>query len=200
MIDQSARSGRLARQDGFPGERAVRRVQVAQVGLVALQVGPDVWLDLGQIARQGLKRADVEAAVEAGLLATGFVSRVYTHARLQGEPPADDPAFALMRASFFAPRSPHVTALTKEFVYVGSYPGGTGHGGPYEDDLHVPVVFMGSAVAPGFYDKAAGPEDIAPTLGALLGIDYPVEDGARRLTEMFAHGAPAASDAPGSHR
>jgi predicted AlkP superfamily pyrophosphatase or phosphodiesterase len=169
-------------------------------GLVALQVGPDVWLDLDQIARQGLRRADVEAAVEAGLLATGVVSRVYTHARLQGEAPPDDPAFALMRASFFAPRSPHVTGMTKEFVYVGSYPGGTGHGGPYEDDLHVPVIFMGSAVAPGFYDKPAGPEDIAPTLGALLGLDYPVEDGARRLTEMFAKGAPSASGAPGSTR
>lgn len=169
-------------------------------GLVALHSGSDVWLDLGEIARQGLKRADVEAAVESGFLATGLVARVYTHAQLQGEAPAGDTAFALMQASFFAPRSPHVTAQLKPHTYVGAYPGGTGHGGPYPEDRHVPIVFMGRHVTPGLYDQAAGPEDIAPTLGALLGIEYPVQDGARRLTEMFARGAPAASDAQGSHR
>ena len=153
--------------------------------LVALQSGPDVWLDLPSIERQGLKRAEVEAAVEKGLLDTGLVTSVYTHARLMADPPADDTHFAQIRASFFAPRSPHLMGLVREFTYVGSYVGGTGHGGPYEDDLHVPVVLMGPGVKAGFYDKASGPEDIAPTLGLLLGLDYPVQDGARQLREAL---------------
>ena len=158
-----------------------------KTGLVALQSGPDVWLDLPSIERQGLRRAEVEAAVEKGLLDTGLVTSVYTHARMIGDPPADDTHFAQIRASFFAPRSPHVMGLVREFTYVGSntYVAGTGHGGPYEDDLHVPVVLMGAGVKPGFYDKAAGPEDIAPTLGLLLGLDYPVQDGARQLREIL---------------
>jgi len=64
----------------------------------------------------------------------------------------------------------------------------------------VPIVFLGPAIAPGSYQKPAAPEDIAPTLGALLGIDYPLQDGSRLLAEMFAKGAPAASSAPGGTR
>ena len=166
-----------ALESRFPGK----------AGLVALQLGPDVWLDLPVLERLGLKRSDVEAAVEKGLLNTGLVTSVYTHAQLIGDPPADDPHFAQIRASFFAPRSPHLSGLVREFIYLGSntYVAGTGHGGPYEDDLHVPVVLMGPGVKPGFYDKAAGPEDIAPTLGLLLGLEYPVQDGARQLREIL---------------
>jgi hypothetical protein len=45
------------------------------------------------------------------------------------------------------------------------------------------VVFMGAGIKPGSYDAESGPEDIAPTLGALLGLDYPEQDG-RTLTEI----------------
>ncbi len=168
---------------------ALERRFPGKTGLVALQLGPDVWLDLPVLERLGLKRADVEAAVEKGLLDTGLVTSVYTHARLIGDPPADDAHFALIRASFFAPRSPHVIGLVREFTYVGSntYVAGTGHGSPYEYDLHVPVVLMGAGVKPGFYDKPAGPEDIAPTLGLLLGLEYPAPDGARQLREILAN-------------
>jgi hypothetical protein len=180
---RSAVTGALERS--FPGK----------TGLVALQSGNDVWLDLDAIARQGLRRAEVEAAVASGFLDTGLVLRCYTHAQLQGEPPNDDPMFAAMRRSFFAPRSPHVTGLLKPYTYVGNYAGGTGHSGAYEEDAHVPIVFVGAAIARGVYEKPSAPEDIAPTLGALLGIDYPLQDGSRRLEEMFAKGA-----APGGQR
>ena len=63
----------------------------------------------------------------------------------------------------------------------------TGHGTSYEYDRHVPVVFLGSAVQAGAYRDDAGPEDIAPTLGLLLGLDYPLQDARRRLTEMIRH-------------
>ena len=42
---------------------------------------------------------------------------------------------------------------------------------------------------PGRYPTPSGPEDIAPTLGRLLGIDFPREWDARLLTEMFPSAA-----------
>jgi predicted AlkP superfamily pyrophosphatase or phosphodiesterase len=154
-------------------------------GLLAWARPPEFQLDLEALRRQGLKRRTVEAVVEKALLSTGAVARVYTHDRLLGEPPAGDPFFALFRNSFFEPRSPHVIGLLKEHVYVTDRLGGAGHGGPYEDDRHVPVAFLGRGVKPGTYDEPCGPEDVAPSLAALLALEYPRQDHHRVLKEMW---------------
>jgi hypothetical protein len=44
---------------------------------------------------------------------------------------------------------------------------------------------MGVGIKPGKYSSPCGPEDIAPTLARLLGIEYPLEPGSRLLVEMF---------------
>ncbi len=171
-------------------ENAVRHALEARFpgrpGLIARYDAPNFYLDLDALRRQGLRRADVEAAVAEGALSTGIVERVYTHAALLGDPPADDPDFTLFRNSFFEPRSPHVILRLKQYVQVDERTSGTGHGSPNDYDRHVPVVFMGAGVKPGRYAEPCGPEDIAPTLGALLGLDYPMQDAQRLLTEMIA--------------
>lgn len=154
---------------------------------------PHVYLDLERIARLGLHRAEVESVVEAALLGTGIVDRVYTSERLLGDPPADDPDFMLFRNSYFEPRSPHVIARLKRYVYLDDRPGGTGHGTVQDYDRHVPVVLAGAGIARGRYDAGCGPEDIAPTLATLLGLPYRVETGQRVLTEAVL-GAPAGGD------
>lgn len=146
-----------------------------KTGLVA-DAGDGITLDLDQLRSQGLRRSDVEQALEAALLGTGVVAGVYTHARLTGEAPPDDPFFALYERAFYAPRSPHLLLRLKENVYVDTRPGGTGHGGPYDVERHVPIVFMGPGVRAGTHAGACGPEDIAWSLGKLLGLDYPKQD------------------------
>jgi len=168
-----------------PVARALEARFGAQNGLVARYSPPDFYFDLEAIARRGCARRDVEAVAEKALLETGLVERVYTAERLLGDPPKDDPYFALVRRSFFEPRSPHLTVVLKNGFYLSDRPGGTGHGTVYEHDRHVPVVFLGSAVKPGTYSAACGPEDIAPTLAALLHLDYPLQDADRVLTEMM---------------
>jgi hypothetical protein len=124
--------------------------------------------------------------VAEGLLASGLVEQAYTQSQLTGDVPADDPAFELQQRAFFAPRSPHVIARLKPYIYLSSNPSGTGHGTYHDYDRHVPVAFMGPGVKPGHYAAECGPEDMAPTLGALLGLDYPLQDAKRVLSEMFA--------------
>ena len=78
--------------------------------------------------------------------------------------------------------------VQKKYYYISSEdrPGGTGHGSVYEYDRHVPIVWMGPAIKPGRHTAPAGPEDIAPTLAKMLGIDdYPLESDARLLTEVL---------------
>ena len=44
---------------------------------------------------------------------------------------------------------------------------------------------MGSAIEPGVYSDTCGPQDIAPTLARLLGLDVPREKDSRLLLEMI---------------
>jgi predicted AlkP superfamily pyrophosphatase or phosphodiesterase len=153
-------------------------------GIVAAWDGPNVYLDLNVLRQRHLERAAAEKAVIEGLMNSGLVDHVYTHADLLGEAPPGDPSFPLFQRAFFQPRSAHLITRVKPYVYIGSYVGGTSHGTVHDYDRHVPVVFMGPGVKPGHYEGESGPEDIAPTLGALLGLDYPEQDG-RTLREML---------------
>ena len=151
--------------------------------LVASFSSPDFYFDLEAIAKAGLTREEVERVSIGALMTTGIVEEVYTHADMLLRPRG--PYIELFRNSFFAPRSPHLMVLLKRYTYVSTNVGGTGHGTAYEQDRHVPIVFMGPDIPPGRYETPAGPEDIAPTLAKMLNIPYPIEPDARLLTEIL---------------
>jgi predicted AlkP superfamily pyrophosphatase or phosphodiesterase len=153
--------------------------------LIAEYDAPNFYLDLERIDASHLSRSDVEETARRALMATGLVEAVYTQGQLLGPTPADDPEFELFKSSFFQPRSPHLTVRMRPYVYLGEDPGGTGHGTVQEYDRHVPIVFWGRGIRPSTSARPCGPEDIAPTLGRLLGIDYPPEPGARVLEELW---------------
>ncbi len=173
--DQLDRAVRTALQKRYPNAP----------DLVADYDKPDFTLNLESLRRHGLSRSEVEQTAIQALLGTGMVAAVYTHADLLSDKPSADPYIGLHRNSFFQPRSPHLMVRQKEYVYLDNRPGGTGHGTAYEYDRHVPIVWMGAAIKPGRHTAPAGPEDIAPTLARLLGIDYPLEWDARLLTEVL---------------
>jgi predicted AlkP superfamily pyrophosphatase or phosphodiesterase len=145
----------------------------------------DIYLDEEVMQRHQLKRQEVETTIIDALLSTGLVEAVYTHSQLLSDKPSNDPYIELFRNSFFQPRSPHLTVLVKKYTYLEPYVGGTGHGTPYDYDRHVPIIFMGPAIEPGAYPDPCGPQDIAPTLARLLGLDFPRETDSRLLLEMI---------------
>ena len=145
----------------------------------------DVYLNKASVRRHNLSWTEVEATASAALLSTGFVERVYTHDDLKDTSTATGPFIELFRSAFFAPRSPHLNVLLKPGIYVNAATGGTGHGSPYEFDRHVPVVFMGQGIKAARYEKESAPEDIAPTLAHMLGLQMPHEDDSRVLLEML---------------
>jgi predicted AlkP superfamily pyrophosphatase or phosphodiesterase len=153
-------------------------------GLVANFDFPSFYLDESIIAKNRLDRHEIETTISKALISTGLVEAVYTQDQFLKSDPPQDKYFQLFRNSFFQPRSPHVIVLLKKYIYMDDRPGGTGHGTAYDYDRHVPIVFMGPGIKPGNYDQPCGPEDIAPTLAALLGLDYPKESDSRLLIEM----------------
>jgi hypothetical protein len=119
-------------------------------------------------------------------MSTGYFESVYTHAQILNPEVNADPHLSLIRNSFFQPRSPHIIATPKPYVYISDNVGGTGHGTPHDYDRKVPIVFMGLPIKPGRYAEACGPEDIAPTLAELLRLKgFKKEEDARVLLEMM---------------
>jgi predicted AlkP superfamily pyrophosphatase or phosphodiesterase len=189
----------LSRAKGLPARRVHPRDLEAPVraavaaafpgrpGLIAYFDEPHFYLDEEGLVRHGVRRADLERVIEKAALATGLVARVYTASRLLGDRPADDPEFELFRNAYFEPRSPHVLVRLKEHLYMDDdYAGGTGHGTAAGYDRHVVTGFMGPGIRPGRYEEPCGPEDIAPTLSAILGLEYPLETGQRVLKEVLS--------------
>ena len=146
---------------------------------------PDFFLNERAMQRNNLSRRSVEETARAALLTTGLVAQVYTHEDLRRAGPSSDPYLRLFQNSFYEPRSPHLNVLLKPWIYVSTLPGGTGHGTAYDHDRHVPMAFMGPRIRAGRYATPAGPEDIAPTLATMLGLDLQPEEDARLLSEML---------------
>jgi len=146
---------------------------------------PDFYFNEDTMRQQRLNRKYVEQTATTALLRTRLVDKVYTQDDLASIAPSSDPFLPLFRNAFYAPRSPHLSVLLKRYLYLSSLPGGTGHGTAYDYDRHVPIVFMGAVVKPGTYRDACGPEDIAPTLALMLGLNFPREQDSRLLTEML---------------
>jgi predicted AlkP superfamily pyrophosphatase or phosphodiesterase len=154
-------------------------------GLIAHYDPPNFYLDEAALGRYQLPLETVEATLIAGLKASELVEAVYTRAQLASQKPSSDPYLNLYQNSFHPVRSPHLVVRLKKYLYLNDRVGGTGHGSPYDYDRHVPIIFMGVGIKPGKYSSPCGPEDIAPTLARLLGIEYPLEPDSRLLVEMF---------------
>ena len=168
-----------------PVDKALAARFPGATGLITDPDPTEYVLDREAIARQGLKVEEVEGTIRQALLSTGLIDAVYTQAQLVGPRPAGDPFFDLHQRAFFAPRSGDLIARVKKYVYLGGYVGGTGHGTPHDYDRHVPIVFLGPGIKPGPRDVETGPEDIAWTLGRLLGLPYPQQDAVTDLLPLL---------------
>jgi predicted AlkP superfamily pyrophosphatase or phosphodiesterase len=153
--------------------------------LIAHYDPPNFYLNEAALGTHHLDRETVESTLAAGLMSTDLVEAVYTRAQLGNQKKSADPYLNLYRNSFHPDRSPHLLVRLKKYLYLNDRVGGTGHGSPYEYDRHVPLIFMGAGIRPGKYPSPCGPEDIAPTLGRLLGFEYPLEPDSRLLLEMI---------------
>jgi predicted AlkP superfamily pyrophosphatase or phosphodiesterase len=147
---------------------------------------PSFYLNKEEIQKRGLKVKEVENAILKVLRSSDLVETVYLQEDLIGEARPNDPVFTLVQNSFFAPRSPDITVVLKKYIYMDTYVGGTGHGTVYDYDRHVPVVFAGPGIKAGNFDQPSGPEDIAPTLAALLKLTIPKENDTRVLSEALS--------------
>jgi hypothetical protein len=104
------------------------------------------------------------------------VARVIGTAGLEAERDSEDPVLRAAALSHVPGRSGDLIVVPRE-GWVLSSSDATTHGSLYEYDQHVPVLLVGPGLPPGRYATPASPADIAPTLGAMVGITLSAADG-----------------------
>lgn len=83
---------------------------------------------------------------------------------------------SLLQRTFPVGRAGDVLFYPKPFWVIGTEVPTT-HGTPYEYDRFVPLVLFGGPIPALHSHQPVSPEDIAPTLGALLGVSMPTATG-----------------------
>ncbi|MFP5246041.1 MAG: alkaline phosphatase family protein [Thermoanaerobaculia bacterium] len=133
---------------------------------------PGLWINWPRVDALRLDRERVKRALRDTVRAMKHhgIADAWTSTDLITPNPRASRIETLMRASFRSDRSADVLiALRPGWIWHwGS--NSTTHGQPVENDLHVPLIFWGMGIKPGVYDGEASPHDLAPTLGALVGV------------------------------
>jgi predicted AlkP superfamily pyrophosphatase or phosphodiesterase len=110
------------------------------------------------------------------------IQRVFTADQLKTGALAADPQLRAAALSYVPERSGDLVVAPKLGWTFSST--GAAHGTATPDDQRVPVILYGYGIKPGQYKRAASPADIAPTLGAMVGVALEKAEG-RRLTEAI---------------
>lgn len=142
----------------------------------------NVYLNLEALRRDGVSREEAErVACEGAMRVAGF-ARCYTRTQLErGAVPAADAIARRVLHGYNPRRNGDVVLVPQAFNLVVTYT--ADHYSPYSYDTHVPVIIMGSGIAPGRYAQPASPADIAPTLAHLLRAERPSNAVGRVLAE-----------------
>ena len=139
------------------------------------------WNEAG-LQAQGVSRLDASRCVAERLRSQPVVEEVWTAESLAAG--GGQGMAQLFENSYFESRSPHLQVQFHPYVYPGGATG-TGHGSAHAYDRRVPVLLAGFGITPGRHVAEAGPEDVAPTLGALLGLEMGLEHDTRVLREAL---------------
>ncbi len=135
------------------------------------------------IRKYRLTEADVESTAAEAVRAMPHLFRVYTADQIKNGKMQADSISAAVTANFYAGRSGNLIILPENYYLYDAT--GTSHGTPFNYDTHVPVIFMGSGLKKGHYYERIMPNDIAPTLAAIVGVQEPSGSVGRVLQEMW---------------
>lgn len=145
---------------------------------------PHVYLNVDLAKAQGIAPADFLKEAARLLAAHWAVAHVFDPQVLRRG--GDHSRFAEEFRRSVHPRGGDLMILVKEGVLLTGSPTDAGHNLPYDDDARIPLIFLGAGIRPGTYSKPALGDDLAPTLGRLLGLKFPPQPGCRVLYEALS--------------
>jgi hypothetical protein len=152
--------------------------------IVAAFEAPDLYLNYRGVATQKITRQALDHAVVEALEAQPGIARAYTVDDIVMAAGAHDPLLDAVAEGYYADRSGDIHVMVKPNYIIWNAIGTT-HGTPYEYDAHVPLIFMGAGVKPGRYEERVRINELAPTIGHLLGVPFKGDPKGRVLSEAL---------------
>lgn len=150
---------------------------------------PYLYLNEQALEEAGVSLADAErVAAKAISEIEGIAVAISRADILSGTYDEADPLMQRVAKSVHPDRSGHVAVFSAPYYQIVSRRGlfTATHGSPWAYDTHVPVLFAGKNIPhQQRINRPVGPEHIAPTLSALLGIDAPNKATKPALKEVL---------------
>ncbi|HEX5026451.1 MAG TPA: alkaline phosphatase PafA [Agriterribacter sp.] len=141
-----------------------------------------LYMNWEAIDQKGISHADLEKAIQATLLKAPGIANVLATSTL-GTAPIPGVMKSMLINGYNVKRSGDFVVIPQPTWKGGSLQGAT-HGTWYPYDAHIPLVWMGWKIKPGYTNKVTGMTDIAPTLAALLHIQMPSGSIGKPITEV----------------
>ena len=155
-------------------DESLKRFSIEQFGsnVIKNYSNLNIFLNHREIANKKLSTSSVINKIKSFVLKHRGVKRVFTEDQLVKSNCANQLAI-----SFFLGYDPKqngeiVFSLNPGWIEY-SYETGTTHGSAYSYDTHVPLLWYGGAIKPGFSTRKVSITEIAPTLSQLLKISMP---------------------------
>ena len=172
---EQARGHDAGRLNAMQFQAQVEKAVDAKLGnkrpVIAAFDPPELWLDYAAAAESGVSQAALERAVTEVIGAQPGITRAYTVGQVLAAGASNDPLLKSVAAGYFPGRSGDIHVLPKPNYIFWNATGST-HGTPYDYDAHVPLILFGSGIKPGRYREHVRMNDLAPTIGRLLGIRF----------------------------
>jgi predicted AlkP superfamily pyrophosphatase or phosphodiesterase len=170
-------------------------------GIIAEISTPYVYLDRRVIAANGLDERQVEQTIASGLQGLAGVSLALARSDMSGgRDGADEELVRRIRRNQHPGRSGdlYLVQAPQWQIEEAQEPKLLQHGSPWSYDTHVPVAFTGWEVPAAFVLRGIESVDVAATLSALLGTNYPSGCVGTPLMEVAVGAArrPRAAGAP----
>ncbi|HEV8660697.1 MAG TPA: alkaline phosphatase family protein, partial [Thermoanaerobaculia bacterium] len=128
---------------------------------------PSLYINMDRIRELKLDPERVKRALRDVVMTIPGVDHAYTDTEIERSSKVEP----MVRRSFMTGRSGDLFITLKPNWIWSWGSNNTTHGQPVENDTHVPLMFWGTAVIKGRYDIAASPDDLARTLGVVVGVE-----------------------------
>ncbi|MGC3966484.1 MAG: alkaline phosphatase family protein [Pirellulales bacterium] len=163
----------LVKQFGTPGEK--------KKYLLYLDSNM-AYLDADLPELQGPRFSEAQRLVRDALLKDGAIYSAYTRDELTAGGNETE-LFQRTRLSFHQRRSGDVLFCLKPYHIAGSTT--ATHGSPWTYDTHIPLLWLGAGIRPGFYGANVSPAHLGPTMAKLIGVEAPSGATVEARTEVL---------------
>ncbi len=174
--------------DKAPAIEALKRRFGVGQPLIEAFYQPYVYLDREVIAERGLDQAEVEQAIADELMKLDGVHLALSSEALRSGAFPEMPLVRKILNNFSPKRSGDIFIVFEPQRFIGDMDGLTvasGHGSPWSYDTFVPIFVAGAGIAPRKVYRRVAPNDIAPTLSAIVGAKPPSGSVGELLIEVL---------------